>query len=298
MENPLNALGVPKEVVSRAAKSGSQEMARAIAEANFKTLAKFFHPDRPGGDAEYMMRLSDAVDEVRDDDALQFYIEEILDSQSYKDANLLAKIVEAQQKKSQASSAALAALQGFWKYLDSGAALGLTTETRVLCVGDEIVNDIQLNPNLGSKESAVKIVTYPNEGVPDESSADTKWIRGEWKFRDTFKTAKPVWHKLGSRSQVVQSARILGFVVIPTTKPRNLNTASAALSSERRALPARVWTDFESAWFLPFISFGLPPFPSANAPILQHVELVLVQDGRLTLSGKVVNVRVSKKRTN
>ncbi|MFM1786137.1 MAG: hypothetical protein RL228_87, partial [Actinomycetota bacterium] len=59
-DNPLLALGVPRHVLVLAVKDKNPKLALDIAEANYKSLAKKFHPDLPGGDAAYMSALGDA----------------------------------------------------------------------------------------------------------------------------------------------------------------------------------------------------------------------------------------------
>lgn len=71
-------LGVPKTLLVR--EQGRPAVILTLVEGFYKTLAKQYHPDAPGGDAELMASLSEAFEELRDPDGLEYYLEELLES--------------------------------------------------------------------------------------------------------------------------------------------------------------------------------------------------------------------------
>lgn len=76
--NPLVLLGVPKALLVR--EQGRPAVILTLVEGFYKTLAKQYHPDALDGDAELMASLSEAFEELRDPDGLEYYLDELLES--------------------------------------------------------------------------------------------------------------------------------------------------------------------------------------------------------------------------
>ncbi len=62
--NPLNLLGVPRWAVDIAVATDDYAAVRAMAEAGFRAISRYFHPDR-GGDEEFYGQFAAAIEELR-----------------------------------------------------------------------------------------------------------------------------------------------------------------------------------------------------------------------------------------
>lgn len=69
MNSPLALLGIPRWLVDAAVASDDYTTVKALAESVYRTLILRIHPDQ-GGDSELFSQITDAINELRDDDAL------------------------------------------------------------------------------------------------------------------------------------------------------------------------------------------------------------------------------------
>lgn len=276
-ENPLVALGVPRYVLIAAVKSKNPKLALTIAEANYKSLAKQFHPDLPGGDADYMSELGDAIEELRDLDALEYYLSELVGQQ-----DVAAQRAKSREKSHTAliekrDSYSLKAVSDLFEYVDQFSMLGLRKPATFFTYGQSVIMTIDIKD-----EESSELVGYIDESFFATTSDAIRYTSGKWQFKDigadleADTKASKKWHELGEPSLRL-SAKVVGYIIQDRKEKVEVDTDVQALDSTVKIHDLQ-WTTPSESWFLPFISFGGLPVSDTDPLEEYDVRLVLYRD--------------------
>lgn len=175
-ENPLLIMGVPRAVIVREKALGSIDVVLKVAEANYRSFAKRYASDLSEGDAELMVMFSQAIEELRDPDALEFYIEELVGATDVQDLYLRKQAQQVVSRDTEALSRMAAGLA----FVDQFEMLGITESTSYILGfhGQRIVLDV-----MSTTTTRCRTTNLPPE-VPISAS-----FNGEMQYR------KGVWHE-------------------------------------------------------------------------------------------------------
>ncbi|MEY2672221.1 MAG: hypothetical protein RLZZ508_98 [Actinomycetota bacterium] len=266
-DNPLLALGVPRHVLVLAVKDKNPKLALDIAEANYKSLAKKFHPDLPGGDAAYMSALGDAMEEIRDLDALDYYLSELVGRSDVAEAKVQAKIKKSAAQLEKRDSFSLRAVADLFEYVDQFTMLGLRKPTSFITFGQEVTMTVSVTDSDSSE-----IVAYRNPEM-DLSVEEFRLTAGKWQFKNPTLDSKKAWQELGDPDMKI-SARAVGYVIRDRNEEVELDNEVQALGSGAKIKDLQ-WTKASDSWFLPFISFGGLPVTEKESLDPFNLQLVL-----------------------
>jgi hypothetical protein len=266
-DNPLIALGVPRHVLVLAVKDKNPKLALDIAEANYKSLAKKFHPDLPGGDADYMSALGDAMEEIRDLDALDYYLSELVGRGDVSEAKVQAKIKKSAAVIEKRDTFSLRAVAELFDYVDQYTLLGLRKDTSFITFGQEVTMTVDVK-----EEETAEIVGYLNTDM-DASVNEFRLTTNGWQFKNaTFETKKS-WQDLGE-ANVKLSAKVVGYVIRDRNEEVELDNEVQAIGAGAK-IKDLAWTKASDSWFLPYISFGGLPVTEKESLDPFNLQLVL-----------------------
>ncbi len=110
MSNPLSTLGIPVDLLVREYQQGSLGTVLTLAEGFYKVLTKQYHPDRPSGDADLMISFTEALEELKDPDGLEYYIEDYLEGDNRAQAQNRQEVSQMHQRRDDGFDALAGAL--------------------------------------------------------------------------------------------------------------------------------------------------------------------------------------------
>ncbi len=273
-ENPLLTLGVPKVALVRECTSGTPEGVLTLAEANYRTLSKRYHPDLVSGDATLMASFSDAISELHDPDALEFYINEIVGEEDLK----------IQGRKKEATKLvvrdndALVALANGCIYIDQFRVLDITRATSYIADlgGKRIIVDV-LSPS-----KAIAHIVDSRYGVPADLGGDdikVKYQKGAWKeiYYDGVRRHWESYETFMSSDDVT----LVGFTAASSCSDGIAfgEASSSAIARVDRAVRLN-WEYPRDCWFLPTLVVG--------APTVGVNKLVLYSQGKFATTGALL----------
>lgn len=277
-ENPLITLGVPKRVLVHEQAFGTPADVLKLAEANYRTLSRRYHPDFPGGDADLMTELGDAINELRDPDALEFYINEIVGEDDIEGLY--------QQKQAQKlvtrDDAALSHLARGYAFIDQFAALGITEPTSFFAE----MSDLKIVIDVVSPSEARARVIDPRDDTDplyirntSKSNDETSYSRGNWRMLALFDDRKR-WqvysHYVGD-----ESVKLVGYIGARPHRPAKTVPDMVRMQLDTVVREPKVdWIVAKDCWFLPKLHFADSPQLGAG--------LVLYKDGRFAVVDKLL----------
>lgn len=287
-ENPLITLGVPKRVLVHEQTFGTPGDVLKLAEANYRTLSKRYHPDLPGGDASLMAELGSAIDELRDIDALEFYIDELVGE---NDIEALYQRKQVERLVSR-DSAALSHLAKGFAFIDQFAALGITQPTSFIAelesLGGKVVIDVISPSRARARVTDVEADDFDPQYAKytSASNAQAKYYRKVWRTL-TFKEEGPTvkaW-QIHSRFATDESVRLVGFIGDNVRHPEGTpvifsDVRTASIDAPVRQ-PKLSWELPEDCWFLPELRFS-DTLPGRVGG------LVLYKEGRFAVTSEVM----------
>ena len=145
IDNPLATLGFPKRFVERVATSGRFEDIQRLAESNLRSLSRHYHPDLTHGNADLMVEVAAAAEELRDVAAVEYYVHEFL---SGFDSGLDYAKNQIREQQLRAD-AAFARLASSCRFTNQFEALGIThATTYLLAFGDQLLVVDVLTPSI------------------------------------------------------------------------------------------------------------------------------------------------------
>ena len=170
--NPLEVLGVPKVLVVREREQGRTAAILRLAEDFHKSLAKQYHPDREGGDAALMASFTEALEELRDPDGLEYYTDELLDAGVRQQATA-SRSNAAVRDRDKRAFAAVAGELGYvnqWEVLDTTVPVTIfTTDGRTRHIFNVV------SPSVAE----AYVAPLRDEQLPMDID-DLKYDRGAW----------------------------------------------------------------------------------------------------------------------
>jgi hypothetical protein len=276
MESSLQVLGISKEIVEFKRSTNSLDDLLAMAEGNFRNMSKFLHPDRnrfPGAE-DHFIRLSDAIEDLRDPDGLELAIERLV-GEADKQANLR-RIKQSFERDIEKRN--LDAVLGLLVNIGQFNVLGITGPTSFLLqLGmSRTILDVSIN------HESTLYLTSQDEDVLPEKTEKVRFANGRWQeMYLANETRRWLSHKPEASTRVI----VVGF--IPTKALYHRSDATyevvsedrAELSdklSESRVIP--VWSEPSEAWFLQHI----------EAKPKKHSEVVVRNHrGRLAIIGSI-----------
>ena len=267
IDNPLIALGVPRHVLILAVKDKNPKLALDIAEANYKTLAKKFHPDLPGGDAVYMSQLGDAMEEIRDLDALDYYLSELVGRGDVAEAKVQQKVRKSAALIEKRDTFSLRALTELFEYVDQFTMLGLRKPTTFIAYGQEVTMTLDV-----SDSDSSEILCY-TENDMDLSVKEFKFAAGKWQYKHAELDTKMKWQDLGDPDLRIY-AKAIGYVIRDRDQEVELDTEVQALGGGAKVKDL-TWTKASDSWFMPFISFGGLPVTEKESLDPFNLQIVL-----------------------
>lgn len=266
-DNPLIALGVPRHVLVLAVKDKNPKLALDIAEANYKTLAKKFHPDLPGGDAVYMSQLGDAMEEIRDLDALDYYLSELVGRSDVAEAKVQEKVRKSAAKIEKRDTFSLRALTDLFEYVDQFKMLGLRKPTSFIAYGQEVTMTLAV-----AEPESSEILCYSDNEM-DLSVKEFKFTAGKWQFKHADLDTKSSWKSLGD-PDVKISAKAIGYVIRDRNEEVEIDSEVQALGGGTKVRDL-TWTKASDSWFMPYISFGGLPVTEKESLDPFNLQIVL-----------------------
>lgn len=168
-ENPLLILGVPKHVLATAIKDRNFKLALDVAESNYKTLVKHFHPDRHTeleptqkvAYEDYMVQIADAVDELRDIDALEYYVNELISKSEVATLQTITSRLNQLQNKNSQLSRTVANLIRLFNISSEELLLGQNESLLVVAGSGRFITTIEISqPIKGHNYNELNVYTH------------------------------------------------------------------------------------------------------------------------------------------
>jgi hypothetical protein len=130
LRSNLEVLGIPKEMVENLRAAGSLDTLLAIAESNFKTYSRHYHPDRNSdpGAASLYTDLVDAIEDLRSPDGMQLAVSHMVGED---DRQRGIRRVSSDRQLAQQSNA-MHAMFSLLQHIDQFEVLGISEPTTYL----------------------------------------------------------------------------------------------------------------------------------------------------------------------
>lgn len=275
-ENPLLTMGVPRAVIEREKAFGSNDGILSVAEANYRTFAKRYSSDLSDGDAALMIAFSQAMEELRDRDALEFYIDELVGA---ADVQELYMRKQAQQVVSR-DTRALARVAANLAFVDQFELLGIEEPTSYLMDfhGQRAVIDV-LSPTR-ARARITDLTTEDQAGFIN--SNQYKYQDGTWleSYIDTDYSEH--WFRF-ERFLSDEVVRVVGFA------PERLDSTSRKITDtpKHTMLDAPV-TQVRLGWQKPEYSWFLSELHHDRNAVLPR--LILIKQGQFAVTDRLLGV--------
>jgi hypothetical protein len=248
LRSNLEVLGIPKEMVENLRAAGSLDTLLAIAESNFKTYSRHYHPDRnsDAGAASLYTDLVDAIADLRSPDGMQFAVSIMVGEDDRQHGIRRASNDRQLAQQSNAMQAMLSLLQ----HIDQFEVLGITEPTTCL---------LQLGASRTILEvkrhnSAKLYLTTQEDDVLPEQTESAMYVNGQWS--ETYMHDEGTLSKLTHEPSSPQQVTVVGFVPAgaaskhagqhfrDTSDFGQLNVTVTSVTVQP------VWSTPEQAWYL------------------------------------------------
>lgn len=268
--NPFITLGVPKDLVVHQYTQGNLRPLQQIAEGYFKVLSKVYHPDRPDGDSDKMALFTEAIEQLRDPDGLEYYVSEMLDTASaarYETKQIL-RSLELQRE------ATIEALASSLWHINQFDVLGLMEPTSLL---------VEMGPNrliLDVLSPSRTVLRRPKPTTELPERVDTpRYENGHW--TEVYSDGKSVEHYAHTDVVDVGDVRVAGSVRYGRGLDLSGDSTTHVSLENSLKLTAHVdWLMPLQAWYLPHLQ---------GQPIgINEGEVVVTANGRVALLGLIV----------
>lgn len=272
-ENPLITLGVPKSVLVHEQAYGTLAGVLKIAEANYRTLTKSYHPDLPAGNDTLMTAFGDAIEELRDPDALAFYVEELVEVQDVQGLYLQQ---QSQQLVVRDAEAVSRMAEGF-TFFNQFEMLGITKPTSYIADlhGQRAVLDV-----LSPSRSRVRVTDLTSESpVGATFSTQARYRKGVWQESYSDANYGKHWYSF-TDFLTDESVKIVGFA------PERLG-ANANVDAPRRKMIGSPVSQMKLAWQVPADSWFLTEL-CYNRDVSSHPRLVLYKHGQFAVTDQLM----------
>jgi len=269
-ENPLVTLGVPRAVIIHEKASRNLGGILQVAETLYRDLGRRYHPDNlESGDPDLMRTFTDAIEELRDPDALDLYVDELVGTEDIEEAYWHRQTRQLAAR----DSAALSRLAEGFTHIDQFRALGITQPTSYLAdlYGGRVVIDV-LSPSEACAHVAdmYEEVTSPPDFL--DAKLEVKYLRGVWRESYINTAYEKRWMQF-RRFSSNETAMLVGFVALPQHGNQPVPTDLSAQTMIGAMRPEQLdWSIPTDCWFLPGLRFA------GDAP--DRPALVLYKPGR------------------
>lgn len=275
-ENPLLTLGVPRVVIEREKAFGTSEGVLKIAEAIYRSLAKRYSADLADGDAELMTLFSQAIEELRDPDALEFYIDELVGA---ADVRELYSQKQARQIVTR-DTRALARVAANLAFVDQFALLGIEEPTSYLMDfhGQRAVIDV-LSPD----RTRVRVTDLTEEDQAGFTNVNGyKYEKGVWKESYLDTSYHEYWFAF-ERFISDEVVRVVGLAPerIDSTTKKVTDTPKHTMLDAPVTQVRLGWQKPEHSWFLSEMHHD----PAAPLP-----RLILLKQGQFAVTDRLLGV--------
>lgn len=247
MVNPLDVLGVPRELAANELASGSLGRLRAAIKGSYKNLSRYYHPDK-GGDADQMAAFTQAHSEIEaaSDMVLTFWIEDMLDAKSRRGIDQMGQLRDQLSERGMMVRHLLSVAVG----IDQFAITGAIGPTSFLCdvstvSFDQIVIDVR-----SPSDTVASLALRPEEMTSPSHISERRYESGTW--YDVLLTEKG--HVVKKRPVHLTnpvSVTIIGRAELQeNASTAYANLATGALETQYR-VRGLTWHDPLRAWFMP-----------------------------------------------
>lgn len=257
-ENPLLVLGVPKAALVREVARGARGDTLKLAEAQFRTMSRLYHPDLPDGDLDTYSVFGDAISELRNPAALEYYIDELLGTD---DLSAL------YQRRAQVAERArddrtIGNLVRSFDFADQFAILGVNGPTSLIgsLDGQRVVIDVY-QPH----RAVAKLASYDETVQPHEGFSYTNGIWSEKALR-VSEGFDPIYGEstddpTASETTVAydsfitkERVTVVGFVSA-SSRPSDAKSSAQSMIESGGSDVRLSWQEPQHSWFLPFVRF-------------------------------------------
>lgn len=249
--NPLITLGISIAALVHEKAFGSPENVLKLAESNYRSLAKIYHPDNPDGNSELMSTFSRAIEELRDKEALKFYVDELISEQ---DVDEFYRYQQYQQLVSRDDKAIARLVRGY-SYINQFHPLGITKPTSFIAdfYFQRVVIDVLSPYKSVARVTGLDDRTDNHAGLCNH---EVVYRRGVWREAYVDQSQRKRWISHNTFISTEQ-VKLIGFVdessYIRNTQPSNKMRSSYELESNHELL---AWDFPQNCWFLPKLVFA------------------------------------------
>lgn len=244
---PLEELDMSDDLVRLLFEKGGLKAVIKTAEDSYRMLAKVFHPDSATGDEDKMDLLGQAIEELRDEASLEYYVGEVTakDREGRERRRVLARMERRQ-------GASTDYLLGMLGYTNQFEQLGITQPTSFLT--DSFVVDV-LTPN----ETRVYMQLDSLEGsARDPAGIDHVFRDGQWFTRLLFKKKwedEPV-----ALRPLKEGVRVVGTFQMPKEDFALPQPSSTQIALGPSTVAAQLsWSEPSSTWYMSLLSHQVQP---------------------------------------
>ena len=293
-DNPLKVLGVPPALINRAYQSRKHpddsgreipqaelSKIRAYAESALRLLSREFHPDLPHGDAQIMATLTESADDVRNLDALEYYIFDLVGQGTLKNTAAAARFKTGQEN----ADRALDSLTRLPEHVSQFSCLGISTPVSIIAALGENVCEVDVIDHDWAK---VRV------GRDFSAMLPLRFRTGRWEQRsgvDLERADGRTWHKL-AKFDPWEEVRVIGTVAIPrshvTGEWQQCRYRLGLGSGTTNDFPELQWTRGSETWYLPNLQLGTLDDVLSDADRSDNTALVLWKDGKFAVTGRIL----------
>jgi hypothetical protein len=279
MANPLDILGVPRQIALDARTAGDYDPLVKVIEALYKSQVQAYHPDRrqlSAVDPERFSLLSSAMDDLKDPDDLQAYLDMWLDDEDVTDRERAAERRVLIDRSYQARRHLAEALRNS----NPLAVLNVRSPVRLSVAMTRVTNTSEYVSVLTGEATASRLVLWRHLQEADDPLFGQKLLTEETRYSQ----GKRVWYTPYLETHVpaapyapagppincryfwqpgtlLSGVRLVGAVAVRDASQELLRFAESdaqapavsalALDSSGRAADDLAWTGTEAAWWLP-----------------------------------------------
>jgi curved DNA-binding protein CbpA len=241
-KNPLLVLAIPTQVLLVEAATENWSGVLELAESIYKTLVKTYHPDR-GGNEELMTLFTEAIKELREPDAVEFYAQQLVgeqDIQGMRQQQLAQKLIAR-------DTAALRRLSEGFAFIDQFALLGITTPTSYFAAlgAQRLVIDVTTPKEARIRTTALDDITDNLSLVPEKTAYES----GAWSESYLDKDYKRYWYQYGEYVSD-EKAKLVGFVSAKKGYKGSDYPSEQQMIESTSGQVRLAWQDPQDCWFL------------------------------------------------
>lgn len=276
-ENPLITLGIPRSVIMHEMAHGSGSSLLKTAELAYRSLARQYSADLPGGSADLMTDFNAAIEELRERGAVVAYAKELVSAQDVRDLYLRQQAQQLVKRDAETLPRVAAGLA----FADQFAVLGIEGPTSYLLdfQGQRLVLDV-----LSPFEARARLTDIPPETpVGSNHTNEVGSLNGIW--REAYVDGRYRKHWVPFDTFVTdETVRVVGF------GPEDLRKSDGVIANPpvRVMLKAPV-TQVRLSWLSPTDSWFFSQLHYDRT--VRFPRLVLFRNGQFAITGPLMGKR-------